>query len=296
MMKNKKCKKSMSLQRRHKKSKYAAISAAMGEKEPQEAIEKIGVIYKEGQEKMKQSIHEKELIKILESQNTDMKPKELPDTQDSVKMAMNRGARKSIIASSFLKNSLGDNSILDKKFHGAEISFERGITGIQRIGGNSSNKKNEFREFMMDQLQHDHLSKKSARARRDSKRRDSKTSYTLPILTSKNEKLNSAYAREKRKLELEMLKLNSKLGTTAKILNLIRYEKSPTPNYKYKYFKERIALINKYQSKMKKKGTNIDKFLLGDDYKNKTANKNNDNSESSIITEDVEPTESNVSF
>lgn len=55
MMKNKRTKKSMSLAIRHKKSKYAAISHVMGEKEPQEILEKIGVIYREGNEKLQES-------------------------------------------------------------------------------------------------------------------------------------------------------------------------------------------------------------------------------------------------
>lgn len=84
------------------------------------------------------------------------------------------------------------------------------------------------------------------------KSKETPSSTNLPfIATSNNKKLQAAYMKEKRKLELEMLKLNEKIGTTAKILNLIRYDKSPTPIYKFKEFKEKIALMNKYKDTKK---------------------------------------------
>lgn len=51
---------------------------------------------------------------------------------------------------------------------------------------------------------------------------------------------------------------------TAKILNLIRYEKSPTPMYKFKEFKQKIALINKYKNnKNTKVQVKKDSLILG---------------------------------
>lgn len=207
----------------------------MGQKEEKEVTEKINVIYQEGEEKLKQSAHEKALLRLLESSNTGTKTGlgAIPETQDSIRMAMRAKPRKSILMGSVLKNDLGDNSLLQKNFLGNEISFERGITGMQNLSAGGG-EKNELRNFMIEQLQKNKLHK-------GKKKRENSLSTTLPIVTSKNKKLNAAYAREKRKLELEMLKLNDKLGTTAKILNLIRYDKSPTPIYKFKEFKEKIG-------------------------------------------------------
>lgn len=202
---------------------------------------------------------------------------------------MNRGVRKSINITNFLKNSLGDNHLLNSKFVGENRAFERGITNIHNLS-NPNEEKNEIRTFMIEKIQQEQLQKKIRRPRKDSK-----GSNVLPIITSKNEKLNAAYSREKRKLELDMLKLNSKLGTTAKILNLIRYDKSPTPNYKFKEFKEKINLMKKYRTAIKnKKGVDFDKLLLG--HKKKKANNMKNSENSSIITEDVEPSQSEISF
>lgn len=288
-MKNKKTKKSPSLQKYHKNSKYAGLAGAMGQKDEMEVLEKINIIYKEGEEKLKDSAHEKALLRLLESSNTGTKPLgHLPESQDSVKLAMNRGVKKSINYNKFLQNSLGDNSLLQKRFLGNEVSFDRGITGVQHTSGRT-NEKDELRSFMIEQLQQDKLKKRKPKL-------DTSTSKTVPIVMSKNKKLNAAYTKEKRKLELEMLKLNEKLGTTAKILNLIRYDKSPTPLYKFKDFKEKIALLKKYKNskkfKAKMKGKKgLDTFLLGD-RKEGTKNLRKDGSPNSSINEDYEPTES----
>lgn len=104
MMKNKKTKKSPSLHKYHKNSKYASLSGHMGQKDEKEITEKINVIYMEGEERLKESAHEKALLRLLESSNTGTKPLcGLPETQDSVKMAMRAGARKSIHGKNVLK-------------------------------------------------------------------------------------------------------------------------------------------------------------------------------------------------
>ena len=289
MMKNKKTKKSPSLQKYHKNSKYAGLVGAMGQKEEKEILEKINIISKENEEKRKEGAQEKVLINLFASSNTGTRPLgHLPDTQDSVKIAMNRGIKKSINNNKFLKNSLGDNSLLDRKFLGNEVSFDRGVTGLQPTSG-ASNENNEMRTFMIEQLQNDKFKKRKPK-------QDNYTSKTVSVTMSKNKKLNAAYTKEKRKLELEMLKLNEKLGTTAKILNLIRYEKSPTPLYKFKDFKEKIALLKKYKDskkfKNKMKGRKgLDTLLLGDK-KEGTKNYRKDGSPHSSIIEDYEPTES----
>ena len=264
MLKNKKIKKSPSLQKKHKNSKYAGISAAMGQKEEKEVLEKINIIYMEGEEKLKQSAHEKELLHLLESSHTGTKPIVIPETQDSVRVAMQRGVRKSINVGSFLKNALGDNRILDQNLHGSNISFERGVTGVHHLLGNTNKEKSELRNFMIEKLQEQQL-KKGKRVREKSEQLKENSSNALPIIIAGgNQKLESAYRKEKRKLELDMLKLNEKLGTTAKILNLIRYEKSPTPIYKFKEFKQKIALLNKYKNVKNIRG-NIkqDSLILG---------------------------------
>ena len=45
--------KSPSLQKRHKNSKYSGLSSSMGQRENKEVLEKINVIYMEGEEKLK---------------------------------------------------------------------------------------------------------------------------------------------------------------------------------------------------------------------------------------------------
>jgi len=276
MMKNKKTKKSPSLQKYHKNSKYAGISGHMGQKEEVEIIEKINVIYQEGEEKLKESAHEKALLRLLESSNTGTKPfSNIPATQNSIGVAMKRTPRKSINLGSVLKNDLGDNSALNRSFLGDKISIDRGITGMQNHAVGSKSGKNEMRDFMIEQLQMNKMNK--------GKPKHDKTN-PLQLSTGNNKKLNTAYTREKKKLELEMLKLNEKLGTTAKILNLIRYEKSPTPIYKFKEFKEKIALMQKYKDAKKKKGKNI----ISGRTKGKGIK-----SRSSII-EDYEPTDSDT--
>ena len=107
---------------------------------------------------------------------------------------------------------------------------------------------------MIEKLQEESFKKMMQRKEGALNDRSKETPSTtaLPFIsTSNNKKLQAAYMKEKRKLELEMLKLNEKLGTTAKILNLIRYDKSPTPIYKFKEFKEKIALMNKYKDTKK---------------------------------------------
>mmetsp|Transcript_15758 Transcript_15758/g.13789 ORF Transcript_15758/g.13789 Transcript_15758/m.13789 type:complete len:96 (+) Transcript_15758:997-1284(+) len=87
---------------------------------------------------------------------------------------------------------------------------------------------------------------------------------------------------------MEMLKLNEKLGTTAKILNLIRYDKSPTPIYKFKGFKEKISRLKKFAESQQAKGKNhkaLSKLISG---KNIPENKYGFSTNSSIITEDLE--------
>lgn len=85
----------------------------------------------EGQEKLKESAHEKALLHLLESSNTGTRPfNDIPKSQDSVKIAMGRAAKGGLpTKNKFLMNSIGDNSILDRKFLGNEISFDRGATG-----------------------------------------------------------------------------------------------------------------------------------------------------------------------
>lgn len=288
MMKNK-CKKSPSLQKHHKHSKYAGISGAMGQKEEKEVLEKINIIYMEGEEKLKMSAHEKALMHLLESSHTGTKPLNLPESQDSVKIAMKRGVKKSINVDRFLKNAIGDNRVLDQNFLGNNVSFERGITGVHKLLSSGNKEKNELRNFMIEKLQEQNLQKMK-------KKKDSeadRSSKNLPEITNKNPKLNAAYMREKRKLELEMLKLNEKLGTTAKILNLIRYEKSPTPVYKFKEFKEKIALLNKYKDlKRGKNHKGMDSLVLGPTKKIKGKGSRAVSDNSSII-EDYEPEDSN---
>ena len=152
---------------------------SMGEKEPQEVLDKINVIYQEGKEQQKELFHEKQLVKILESQNTIIKNSNAPETMDSIRAAMNRAPRKSILDKEFLKNNLGDNSLLNKNFAGADFSYDRGVTRIGNMNV-SSDAKNDMRNFMIEKLQ-----EKKVRRQSINKRKESKPSYTLPLLTSK---------------------------------------------------------------------------------------------------------------
>ena len=141
--------------------------------------------------------------------------------------------------------------------------------------------RSEMRGIVIEQLQMNQMEKK--------KKRKKSLSKTLNINTSKNMKLNMAYIKEKRKLEMEMLKLNDKLGTTAKILNLIRYDKSPTPMYKFKGFKEKITKLKKYAESMKVNGKNRKRLETLINRRNISKNKYENSSDSSIITEYLEP-------
>lgn len=283
MMKcSKNTKKSASLKKQHKNSKYAGIH--LGEKEEKEFEEKAKIIYQEGQDQLKTSQHEKNLMKLIVSSGTGTRGLgNLPLAQDTVKIAMKGGKERHKLFESVLKNSMGDNKALKKNFLGADVSFDRGITAMQHSVANRKD-KSEMRGSVIDQMQLDIMNKKQ--------QRDKSMSKTLPLIMSKNKKLNAAYVREKRKLETEMMRMNEKMGTTAKILNLIRYEKSPTPFYKFKDFKEKLAKIRKYQefkkNKIRGKGS---KFIHG--LINKNKKKKHDNStNSSIITENLEPSES----
>jgi len=92
MMKKTKTKKSPSLQRHHKSSKYAGIH--LGKNEEKKVEEKIKIIYEEGNEQMKKSQHEKQLLRLLESSGTGTRGiGRLPDTQDSMKQALRGGGR-----------------------------------------------------------------------------------------------------------------------------------------------------------------------------------------------------------
>ena len=175
----------------------------------------------------------------------------MPETQNSIRMAMQKGVKKSINVDKFLKNAIGDNRILDQKFLGSNISFERGITGVNKLLSSANNKKNEIRDFMIEKLQEESINKIKHRKESADLTKRTPSSNALPVISPNNKKLQVAYMREKRKLELDMLKLNEKLGTTAKILNLIRYDKSPTPIYKFKEFKEKIEILNKYKNAKK---------------------------------------------
>ena len=188
MVKMSNVRKSTSLQVKHKNSKYAGIH--LGGKEPKEATEKINIIYQEGEEQLKTSQHERQLLKLLESSGTGTRGiGALPKTQDSVKIAMqSSGKRKSILFGNVLKNQLGNNDILDKKFLGNEISFDRGVTGMQNLSAKRPD-KSELRSFMMEQLQKDQIEKK--------KKRDKSLSKTVNILSTKNKKLSNAYTKEK---------------------------------------------------------------------------------------------------
>ena len=145
--------------KKHKNSKYAGISGAMGQKEEKEVLEKINIIYMEGEEKLKQSAHEKELLHLLESSHTGTKPINIPETQDSVRAAMQRGVKKLNNVDRFLKNALGDNRVLDQNFRGSNISFERGITGVNNMIGSANKQKSELRNFMIEKLQEQQLKK-----------------------------------------------------------------------------------------------------------------------------------------
>ena len=282
---NKNTKQSASLKKQHKNSKYAGIH--LGEKEEKEFAEKAKLMYNEGQEQLKTSQHEKNLMKLIVSSGTGTRGLgNISLNQDTVKIELQGGKQRHNILQNVLKNSMGDNKALKKNFLGADVSFDRGITAMQHSVANRKD-KSEMRGSVIDQLQLEIMNKKQ--------KRETSMSKTLPLIMSKNKKLNSAYVREKRKLETEMMRMNEKLGTTAKILNLIRYDKSPTPIYKFKDFKEKLAKIRKYQeakrSRIKGKGNKHLSNLI-----NKSKKKHANSSNSSIITENLEPSESGSDF
>jgi hypothetical protein len=281
---NKSTKKSASLNKQHKNSKYAGIH--LGAKEEKEFAEITKAVYNEGQDQMKTSQHEKRLMKLMASSNTLYRGlSNLPlAAEDSIKVAIKGGQDRLNLFESILKNNMGDNKILKQNFLGDKVDkfLGRGITGINPSSTNRKD-KSEMRGLVIDQLQTDAQNKK--------KSRDRSTSKNLPIIMSKNKKLNSAYLREKRKLELEMMKMNEKMGTTAKILNLIRYDKSPTPMYKFKDFKDKLARIRQYQEAKRGRLGGKGNKIFNSIRKNRK-NKLLDSSNSSIITENFEPSES----
>lgn len=99
-----------------------------------------------------------------------------------------------------------------------------------------------MRGVVIEQLQLNQLEKKNKKAMFKKK----------SLSQSRSSKLSSAYTREKRKLEMEIMKLNEKLGTTAKILNLIRYDKTPTPMYKFEHFNRKIEKLRRFSNSKRK--------------------------------------------
>mmetsp|Transcript_15758 Transcript_15758/g.13788 ORF Transcript_15758/g.13788 Transcript_15758/m.13788 type:complete len:178 (+) Transcript_15758:423-956(+) len=176
MMKKKNVNKSASLMKKHKNSKYAGIH--LGGIEEKDFEGKINVIYMEGEENLKKSQHEKQLLRLLESSGTGTRGmNQLPTTQDSMRIAIKGGRRKSILQGNVLKNRLGDNKVLDKRYLGNEISIDRGVTGIQHLSAARPD-RSEMRGLVIEQLQNNQFEKKSKRERSMSK--------TMNFITTKN--------------------------------------------------------------------------------------------------------------
>lgn len=90
MMKKTRVKKSPSLQRHHKNSRYAGLH--LGPNEEKKVEEKISIIYQEGNEQLKNSQHEKQLMRLLESSGTGIGGmSKVPESQDSMKLAIRGG-------------------------------------------------------------------------------------------------------------------------------------------------------------------------------------------------------------